>query len=136
MARGNKGKETSLSFEVTPALMAFRQLAGDANRFLNTQLVALETLKTATPVRPIDLVLPWTLPAVEAEWVDTRNFTLRGTMISVVDGLDQYLRFSHGFAASSLTICTTICMAAVALTSIGAPHCRKGSRRYVIAIPT
>ena len=92
MARGNKGKETSLSFEVTPALMAFRQLAGDANRFLNTQLVALETLKTATPVRPIDLVLPWTLPAVEAEWVDTRNFTLRGTMISVVDGLDQYLR--------------------------------------------
>lgn len=108
MAERIKGSEASLSFEVTPALMVFRRLAGDANRFLNTQLVALETLKTATPVRPADLVLPWTLPAVEAEWVDTRNFTLRSTMVSVVDGLDQYLRFSRAFPALSLTICTTI----------------------------
>jgi hypothetical protein len=92
MARRFKASQASLSFEVTPALLEFRQLAGDATRFLNTQLVALETLKTAKPVRPTDLVVPWTLPAVDAEWVDTRNFTLRNTMISVVDGLDQYLR--------------------------------------------
>lgn len=92
MAIRVKGSEASLSFEVTPALLAFRQLAGDANRFLNTQLVALETLKSATPVRPPDLVIPWTLPAVEAEWVETRNFALRSTMVSVVDALDQYLR--------------------------------------------
>ncbi len=58
MADPNKSGEASLLFEMTPTLVAFRQLAGDANRFLNTQLVALETLKTATPVRPPDLVLP------------------------------------------------------------------------------
>jgi hypothetical protein len=92
MADLNKSGKASLSFEMTPALMAFRQLAGDANRFLNTQLVALETLKTATPVRPPDLVLPWTLPAVDAEWIETRNFTLRSTMVSVIDGLDRYMR--------------------------------------------
>ncbi|MEH2482821.1 hypothetical protein V1282_006178 [Nitrobacteraceae bacterium AZCC 2146] len=84
--------EASLSFEITPALMAFRQVSGNANRFLNTQLVALETLKTATPVRPPDLVLPWTLPAANAEWIETRHFTLRSTIVAVVDGLDRYLR--------------------------------------------
>jgi len=93
MARQKENKsEVSLSFEITPALMAFRQISGDANRFLNTQLVALETLKTATPVRPSDLVLPWTLPAANAEWIETRHFTLRSTMVAVVDGLDRYMR--------------------------------------------
>ena len=51
MADPNKSSEASLSFEMTPALFAFRQLAGDAN------LVAFATLKMVTPVRPPDLVL-------------------------------------------------------------------------------
>jgi hypothetical protein len=55
------GKQSqSIAFELTPALIAFRSTAGDANRHLNTMLVALETLKTNSPVRPKGLVVPWT----------------------------------------------------------------------------
>jgi hypothetical protein len=42
---------------MTPALMAFRQLAGDANRFLNSQLVALETFANGDTSAAADLVL-------------------------------------------------------------------------------
>jgi hypothetical protein len=96
---------SSICFECTPALLAFRQAAGDANRFLNTLLVALETLKSSTPIRPIDLVVPWTFPHAEKEWTDTRNFALKGAMVAVVDGLDQYMRVLSrvaGLVASEL----------------------------------
>ncbi len=84
--------QTLLHFEITPALIEFRRVAGDANRFLNTQLVALQTLRVSTPISPPDLVLPWSLPTTEAEWEDTRKFTVRSSLISVADALDQYLR--------------------------------------------
>jgi hypothetical protein len=82
----------SICFELTPALIAFRRTAGDANRHLNTMLVALETLKSTTPIRPPGLVVPWTKPGVQKEWDDSRDFALKGAMIAVVDGLDQYMR--------------------------------------------
>ena len=84
--------EQIISFEATPALIAFRREAGDANRHLNTLLVALETLKANEPVRPPGLIVPWTKPGVWREWDDTRDFALKGTMVVVVDGLDQYMR--------------------------------------------
>lgn len=85
--------QPSLCFEQSPALIAFRSAAGDANRLLNTLLVAVETLKGGVlPVRPPDLVVPWSLPGTLDEWNDTRNFALRGTMVVIVDGLDRYLR--------------------------------------------
>lgn len=84
--------EPSLCFELTPALLAFRRAAGHANRYLNTLLVALETLKTNTPVKPSDLVVSWSLPASQQEWLETRNFALGATMVAVVDGLDHYMR--------------------------------------------
>lgn len=54
-----------IGFELSPALIAFRRTAGDANRHLNTLLVALETLKTTTPVRPKELAVPWTKPGIK-----------------------------------------------------------------------
>lgn len=85
--------QASVCFEQTPGLIAFRTAAGDANRLLNTLLVALENLKgVTTPSRPTDLVVPWSLPATKSEWIDTRNFALRGTMVVLVDALDRYLR--------------------------------------------
>ncbi len=83
----------SLCFEQSPALIAFRTAAGDANRLLNTLLVAVETLKGgAAAVRPPDLAVPWSLPTTPDEWLDTRNFALRGTMVVLVDALDRYLK--------------------------------------------
>jgi len=84
--------EPSLCFEATPALLEFRRLAGDANRHLNTLLVGLETLRGTSPVRPNNLIVPWSKPSIAQEWSDARLFALRGAMIAVVDGLDQYLR--------------------------------------------
>jgi hypothetical protein len=85
--------QPSLCFEQSPALIAFRGAAGDANRLLNTLLVALETLQGgAAPVRPADLVVAWSLPTATNEWADTRDFALRGTMVVLVDALDRYLR--------------------------------------------
>jgi hypothetical protein len=85
-------QDQTIGFELTPALIAFRRTAGDANRHLNTLLVALETLKTNTPIRPRGLVVPWTKPGVKKEWDDSRDFVLKGCMIAVVDALDQYMR--------------------------------------------
>lgn len=73
-------------------MIAFRRTAGDANRLLNTLLVGLETLKHNAPVKPTDFVVGWSKPASAAEWLETRNFALRGTMVAVVDALDRYLR--------------------------------------------
>jgi hypothetical protein len=84
--------EPSLCFEVTPALLAFRRAAGHANRYLNTLLVGLETLRISTPVKPGDLVVSWSLPTSQAEWLETRNFALGATMVAVVDGLDRYMK--------------------------------------------
>jgi hypothetical protein len=81
-----------IGFELSPALIAFRRTAGDANRHLNTMLVALETLKGTAPVRPKGLAVPWTKPGVKKEWDDSRDFLLKGCMIAVVDALDQYMR--------------------------------------------
>lgn len=81
-----------LSFESSPARIAFRMAAGDANRILNTHLVALETLKTAVPVVPVDLVVPWSLPANAREWEESRSAALKSTMVAVVDGLDQFMK--------------------------------------------
>lgn len=95
----------SLCFEATPALLAFRRQVGEANRMLNTLLVGLETLKTATPVRPVDLMRTWHLPTSGAEWEETRAFALRGAMVSIIDGLDRYLRTLsriEGLVAASL----------------------------------
>lgn len=85
-------QDQTIGFELTPALIAFRRTAGDANRHLNTLLVALETLKSNTPIRPKGLVVPWTKPGVKKEWDDSRDFVLKGCMIAVVDALDQYMR--------------------------------------------
>ena len=41
-----------IGFDLSPALIAFRRTAGDANRHLNTLLVALETLLAAPADRP------------------------------------------------------------------------------------
>jgi hypothetical protein len=84
--------EGSICFEATPALLAFRRIAGDANRCLNTLLVGLETLKTNSPVKPTDLVVAWSKPRNLEEWIETRDFALRGAMVAVADGLDQYMR--------------------------------------------
>ncbi|MER8854548.1 hypothetical protein NKH94_23635 [Mesorhizobium australicum] len=84
--------EPSICFEQSPAMIAFRRAAGDANRLLNTLLVALETLKGNEAVKPSDLVVSWSKPTTVAEWLETRNFALRGTMVAIVDALDQYLR--------------------------------------------
>lgn len=73
-------------------MIVFRRTAGDANRLLNTLLVGLETLKHNAPVKPTDFVLAWSKPATPGEWLETRNFALRGTMVAVVDALDRYLR--------------------------------------------
>jgi hypothetical protein len=81
-----------IGFELSPALIAFRRTAGDANRHLNTMLVALETLKGTAPVRPKGLAVPWTKPGVKKAWDDSRDFVLKGCMIAVVDALDQYMR--------------------------------------------
>lgn len=82
----------SICFEQTPALLAFRRAAGNANRHLNTLLVGLETLKAVAPIKPNDLVVSWSKPTVAAEWDETRNFALGATMVAVVDGLDRYMR--------------------------------------------
>lgn len=82
----------SICFEFTPALLAFRAAAGDANRCLNTLLAGLETLKAGTPVKPQDLVVAWSKPETDEEWLETRNYALRGTMVAVVDAIDQYLK--------------------------------------------
>lgn len=96
----------SLCFEQSPALLAFRSAAGDANRLLNTLLVGLETLAAgATPVKPADFVVAWSLPSKADEWLETRNFALRGTMVVLVDALDRYLRILsriEGLAAPEL----------------------------------
>lgn len=97
--------EPSLCFEVSPALLAFRRAAGHANRYLNTLLVGLETLKINTPIKPCDLVVSWSLPASSVEWLETRNFALGATMVAVVDGLDRYMRVASrvkGLTAQSL----------------------------------
>ena len=73
-------------------MLAFRRTAGHANRWLNTLLVGLETLKVTPPVKPADLVVSWSLPASPSEWLETRNFALGATMVAVVDGLDRYMR--------------------------------------------
>jgi hypothetical protein len=94
-----------IGFELSPALIAFRRTAGDANRHLNTLLVALETLKTTTPVRPKGLAVPWTKPGVKKEWDDSRDYVLKGCMIALVDALDQYMRVVSrisGFTAAAL----------------------------------
>lgn len=78
---------------LSPGIIAFRSAAGDANRHLDTLLAAVGTLKGgATPVRPADLVVAWSLPTTADEWLDTRNFALRGTMVVLVDALDRYLK--------------------------------------------
>ncbi len=98
--------QASLCFEQSPALIAFRTAAGDANRLLNTLLVAVDTLHGgATPVRPTDLAVAWSLPTTGEEWLDTRNFALRGTMVVLVDALDRYLKILsrvHGLTAPEL----------------------------------
>src|SRR5581483_1895584 len=81
-----------IGFDLSPALIAFRRTAGDANRHLNTLLVALETLKANTPVRPNGLAVPWSKPEVKKEWDDSRDYVLKGCMVALVDGLDQYMR--------------------------------------------
>ncbi|HLZ77137.1 hypothetical protein [Phenylobacterium sp.] len=86
--------EPSICFELTPALLTFRRAAGNANRHLNTLLVGLETLKPATPIKPPDLVVSWSKPAVPTEWMETRNFALGATMVAVVDGLDRYMKIA------------------------------------------
>lgn len=87
-----KRRDQIIGFELSPALIAFRRTAGDANRHLNTLLVALETLKTTTPVKPKGLAVPWTKPGVKKEWDDSRDYVLKGCMIAVADALDQYMR--------------------------------------------
>jgi hypothetical protein len=71
-----------IGFELSPALIAFRRTAGDANRHLNTMLVALETLKETAPVQPKGLAVPWTKPGVKKEWEDSRDFVLKGCVIA------------------------------------------------------
>jgi hypothetical protein len=85
-------KETTMAFEMSPALIAFRQNAGDANRHLNTLLVSVETLQHHEPVKPSNLVVPWSKPTTLKEWDDCRDFILRTAMVTLVDGIDQYLR--------------------------------------------
>jgi hypothetical protein len=91
MQGSNSVLEQSICFEQSPAMIAFRRSAGDANRLLNTLLVGLETLEHSTPVKPGDLVVAWSKPNTGAEWLETRNFALRGTMVALVDALDRYL---------------------------------------------
>ncbi|UGY17928.1 hypothetical protein HAP48_0011130 [Bradyrhizobium septentrionale] len=81
-----------IGFELSPALVAFRRTAGDANRHLNTLLVAIETLTSTTPIKPKGLAVPWTKPGVKKEWDDSRDYVLKGCMVALVDGLDQYMR--------------------------------------------
>jgi hypothetical protein len=94
-----------IGFELSPALIVFRRIAGDANRHLNTMLVALETLKSTAPVLAKRLAVPWTKPGVKQEWDDSRDFVLKACRIAVVDALDQYMRLISriaGLAAPEL----------------------------------
>ncbi|MEK7993429.1 MAG: hypothetical protein AAB403_06445 [Planctomycetota bacterium] len=81
-----------ICFESTPASQAFRRTAGDITRLLSTLYVALETLEVNDPVRPDDLSFGWSMPSGPKEWEETRNFALRGAIVAIVDGLDQYMR--------------------------------------------
>ncbi len=79
-----------VGFCYTPALLAFRRIAGDANRHMNTLLVGVETLRKSPPIMPEDLVVGWSQPCDETQWADVRGFVLRTALVATVDGLNRY----------------------------------------------
>lgn len=79
-------------FVATPARVSFRRTGGDVSRHLHTIWVAIETLARSPEVRPTDLHLGWSKPQKAVEWADTRDFAAKAAMMSVVDGVDQYLK--------------------------------------------
>jgi hypothetical protein len=82
----------SIAFESTPGLIQLRKSVGDATRFLNGIVIALETLRHVEPIHPADLQLSWQKSDDPADWDRTRAFAIRSAMVAVVDGVDRYLR--------------------------------------------
>jgi hypothetical protein len=80
-------QDQTIGFEISPALIAFRRTAGDANRHLNTMLVSLETLKGNTPIRPKGLVVLRKSLKTAAPW-----FAKEFNKTDIVSALDRFAR--------------------------------------------
>jgi hypothetical protein len=83
---------SSIVFEASPALLAFRYLTGSANFFLNTLVVGLETLRYSYPIKPYDLAISWSKPGKPGTYDHCRQFALKMMMVTAIDSIDQYLR--------------------------------------------
>ncbi|MCZ7448324.1 hypothetical protein O8B93_12085 [Agrobacterium rhizogenes] len=81
-----------ITFEVTPSLASARKSVGDATRCLNGIIVALETLKHVEPVKPPDLQMSWHKSNSLGDFEEMRTFAVKSAIVTVMDGLDQYLR--------------------------------------------
>ena len=87
-----RNRSQIVAFEASPALLAFRLVAGAANRHLRTLIAGLQALENSPAFRPNDLYLPWSRPSTPNEWAESETFVYTMALVAVVDGLDQYLR--------------------------------------------
>lgn len=76
----------------TPARRVFKDLLGQANHLLITQLVGLAAVEAGTAVCPPDLATSWNPKDPRRSAQRSREFAVRGTLVATCDALDTYLR--------------------------------------------
>jgi hypothetical protein len=85
-------RDQVIAFELSPALLAFRLVAGNANRHVNTIFAGLQALEHHANFRATGFLIGWSRPHTPAEWEDSKAFAYKMALIAIVDGINQYLR--------------------------------------------